>query len=68
MVGNVCVVYNHRSSDEHMGRFGGGWKWKFGFQSGGRTLLLNLLFCTVRFDLLSTEEACRMAENLKREF
>ncbi len=31
-----------------MGRFGGGWNWNLGFQAGGRTIILNLLWGSVR--------------------
>lgn len=29
-------------------RFGGGWNWKLGISTGGTTILLDLLFGTVR--------------------
>lgn len=31
-----------------LGRFGGGWTWKLGIEAGGSTVILNLLFGTVR--------------------
>lgn len=32
------------------GRFGGGWQWELGFQIGGSTIIINLLFCSLRID------------------
>lgn len=32
-----------------MGRFGGGWNYKLGFQIGGRTLIVDWLFGSFRF-------------------
>ena len=40
--------YKRRSSRGLMGRFGGGWNWKFGFQIGGSTVILNLLVANIR--------------------
>ena len=34
-----------------MGRFGGGWQWKLGFQIGGRTLIVSLLVADLIFTL-----------------
>jgi len=47
----VGMKYGWRQTDG-MGRFGGGWNWKFGIDSGGWrgtgiTILLNLIFGTV---------------------
>lgn len=41
--GRLKVVYSHRTKDEFMGRFGGGWNWKVGMQFGGGTMILSLL-------------------------
>lgn len=38
------------SHGEMFGRFGGGWNWKLGFQSGGNTLIISLLVAEVRID------------------
>jgi hypothetical protein len=40
--------YRRRSKDNLWGRFGGGWNWKFGFDIGGTTVILNLLVSTLR--------------------
>ena len=32
----------------HMGRFGGGWKYSLGFKYGGRTIIFDLLFGSIR--------------------
>lgn len=50
-IGRLSIEYRHRSPENLWGRFGGGWNWKAGFQAGGRTLILNLLVATLRFDL-----------------
>ncbi len=31
-----------------LGRFGGGWRWKLGLDIGGTTIILNLIWGTVR--------------------
>lgn len=31
-----------------MGRFGGGWNWNLGFQAGGRCIIFNLLWGSIR--------------------
>lgn len=33
-----------------MGRFGGGWKYSLGFKYGGRTIIFDLLFGSIRID------------------
>jgi hypothetical protein len=42
------VTYERRTRDEWMGRFGGGWNWKFGVQVGGKCAIFSLIICTVR--------------------
>jgi hypothetical protein len=32
-----------------MGRFGGGWNWEFGFMASGGTIIVMLLYGTLRF-------------------
>lgn len=50
------VTYTHRTRDERMGRFGGGWQWAGGFEAGARhpdgsfTVIFNLLVCYVRVE------------------
>lgn len=49
-VGPLAFRYDRRTSDAFMGRFGGGWQWKVGVQAsrGCRTVLVNLLVCSIR--------------------
>lgn len=46
------VTVDHRPADALMGRFGGGWQWKLGFQAsrGFRTVIVNLLVFSVRIE------------------
>ena len=46
------ISYSRKSKNEFWGRFGGGWQWKLGFQLGGNTLIINLLICDIRFDII----------------
>lgn len=41
-------TYGWRSG--YLGRFGGGWRWKFGIAIGGNTILLDVLIGSVRID------------------
>lgn len=54
-IGRVRVRFNWRSASNLWGRFGGGWNWKFGFQIGGRTVIFNLLVCSVTISLVPRE-------------
>jgi hypothetical protein len=47
------VTYLHTKPGALMGRFGGGWQWKLGLQAGGRTLIVNLLVASLRFEARS---------------
>jgi hypothetical protein len=40
---NWEIILDKRSRHSFMGRFGGGWNWKLGFQAGGGTLIISLL-------------------------
>lgn len=42
-IGKYEIRYSRRSADGLMGRFGGGWNWKLGFQASDRTILFSLL-------------------------
>jgi hypothetical protein len=33
-----------------LGRFGGGWNWKCGIMIGGKTVILDILFGSIRID------------------
>jgi len=55
-LGRLRVVFEWRRG-EFWGRFGGGWNWKFGFQIGGTCLILNLLFCSLRFEIMEQRKA-----------
>jgi len=46
----IKISYSRRSKNSFMGRFGGGWNWKLGFQLGENTLIISLLICQIRFD------------------
>lgn len=50
------IEISWRSSKSLMGRFGGGWNWKFGFQASGRTLIISLLVLEIIFRLKRKEE------------
>lgn len=39
-----------RKKENTLGRFGGGWNWVLGFQLGSKTLIINLLVFSIRFD------------------
>jgi len=47
-VGRLKIHFEWRSSKDLWGRFGGGWDWKVGFQSGGSDIILYFLVCSVR--------------------
>lgn len=47
-LGRYKFQYSHRSKENLMGRFGGGWNWNLGFQTSGSTLILNLLVASLR--------------------
>lgn len=53
---NTRIRYERRSSKATMGRFGGGWNWKLGIESGNVTTIINLLFFYVRIDRYRTKE------------
>jgi hypothetical protein len=56
-VGRLNIQYHWRSKKNFMGRFGGGWNWELGFQASGRTVILNCLVFTLRFDTYGKPEA-----------
>jgi hypothetical protein len=45
------VTAKRHSPQAPFKRFGGGWNWVLGIQLGGRTMIVNLLICSIRFDL-----------------
>ncbi len=49
--GKLEITFDWREKNCIWGRFGGGWNWKLGFLAGGRTIIINLLICTMRFNL-----------------
>lgn len=55
-MGRLRIVFDFVSKDCFMGRFGGGWDWKVGFQAGGKTLILNLLIFSLRFEIGAKEK------------
>lgn len=50
-IGRLRIVFDFVSKDSFMGRFGGGWNWKLGFQIGGKTIILNLLIFSLRIEI-----------------
>ena len=46
-LGSMVIRFSYRSSNSIMGRFGGGWNWKLGFQCGGSTVLVSLLIVEI---------------------
>jgi hypothetical protein len=46
-VGRLTITYTHRRPGDFMGRFGGGWNWKLGFQTNNETIMLSLLTFSV---------------------
>lgn len=46
-VGRLRMKFEWRRVHKCWGRFGGGWNWKVGVQVGGRTILIELLVCSV---------------------
>lgn len=37
------IVLEKRPKSGFMGRFGGGWNWKFGFQVGSKSIIFSIL-------------------------
>jgi DNA-directed RNA polymerase len=56
--------YSRRSSANTMGRFGGGWQWKFGIQASSGSVLISLLISELRIDIRSKKEIA--AANARR--
>ncbi|GAG70054.1 unnamed protein product [marine sediment metagenome] len=50
-VGRLEIEFRWRSKKNLMGRFGGGWNWALGFKGLGRTTIIFLLICSIRFHL-----------------
>ncbi|MGW8593202.1 hypothetical protein ACWGLC_16045 [Dietzia sp. NPDC055877] len=46
--GRYAFKYEHRSTDNAMGRFGGGWDWELGFQASRNELIVNMLVASLR--------------------
>jgi hypothetical protein len=47
-IGRVKINFSMRSTNGYMGRFGGGWDWKLGFQAGGHCVIFSLLVADLR--------------------
>jgi len=41
------ISFEWKKSSSLMGRFGGGWNWKLGVQSGGSTVIFNFLVFSI---------------------
>lgn len=48
-IGRLEITFTWRSKKNLWGRFGGGWNWELGFQGSGRSWIIMLLICSVRF-------------------
>jgi hypothetical protein len=46
------ISFSIRSSKGFMGRFGGGWNWKLGFQAGGKSIVISLLIAELTISLI----------------
>lgn len=46
----IKLSFSMQSKDNFMGRFGGEWNWKLGFQAGGNTIIISLLVADIRID------------------
>ena len=44
------VAYEHKSNDGIIGRFGGGWNWKLGFQCSTGCIMIFLLVSSLRIE------------------
>jgi hypothetical protein len=51
-----AIKYSHRSKQATMGRFGGGWNWKLGIQTGERSVLISLLVSELKITWPKTKE------------
>ncbi|MBM9615247.1 hypothetical protein JWJ90_13255 [Desulfobulbus rhabdoformis] len=56
-IGRLGITAEMRSKDNDWGRFGGGWNWHVGIQSGGNTVMVFLLVMSLRFSL-KRKEVC----------
>ena len=54
-IGRLHITYERRSKDNLWGRFGGGWNWHIGVEVGGKTVIVSLLVCFIRFYWSSNE-------------
>ena len=51
-IGRLTIHYNWQSRKNLWGRFGGGWNWKLGFQAASRCIIINLLVCSLRLEIV----------------
>ena len=49
------ISFRHNNPKSLWGRFGDGWNWKLGFQIGESTLIISLLICEIKFDLIKND-------------
>ena len=49
-IGAILITFKFKNKENFMGRFGGGWNWKLGFQAGGKTIIFSLLICSLIFN------------------
>ena len=55
-LGWIRFRFQWRSARNLMGRFGGGWNWRLGFQAGGHTLQLHFLVFSLTFSVEKDKE------------
>lgn len=66
MTNSAAPLNKPRKGDKAAPRFGGGWKYNLGFQFSGRTLLIELLFGMITFNIETAKDRRDAAENAAR--
>ena len=62
MTNSTAPLNQPREGEKAAPRFGGGWKYNLGFQFSGRTLLIELLFGMLRFNIETAKDRRDKAE------
>lgn len=65
MTNSTAPLNQPRQGEKAAPRFGGGWKYNVGFQFSGRTLLVELLFGMLTFNIETAKDR-RLADERKR--
>ncbi|WP_088183946.1 hypothetical protein [Sphingobium sp. Z007] len=66
MTNSAAPLNQPRRGDRAAPRFGGGWKYNLGIQFSGRTLLVELLFGMLTFNIETAKDRRVAAENAAR--